>query len=172
MTDDDYVRYTVQMPRELREDAKRNTERGELAEEVRDVFRQRAYGIGGTDSPSELDKVKAELRDVRQTIDDLRHRRRQLDAEIEAKETRATRLEERIEALEEERSELETTVDMLENLLLDGDRMWPTRIKNAADVDPSTAEEIYHELRDRNPDLPDAAFEEPALSDPADWTEA
>jgi chromosome segregation ATPase len=172
MTDDDAVRYTVQMPRELREDAKRNAERGELAEEVRDVFRQRAYGIGGTDQPTELEKTKAELRDVRRTVDDLRHRRRQLDAEIEAKETRATRLEERVEALENERSEIETTVDTLENLLLDGDRMWPTKIKNAADVDASTAEELYHELRDRNPDLPDAAFEEPTVTAPADWTEA
>lgn len=172
MDTDEQVRYTVQMPKRLREDAKRNVERGELAEEVRDIFRQRAYGVGASEQPSELEKAKAELRDVRSTIDDLRHKRSQLDAQIEAKETRASRLEERISALEEQKSELEATIDTLENMLKNGERMWPTRIKNAADVDPGTAEEIYHELQERNPDLPDPAFEEPQIDTPSDWTEA
>jgi hypothetical protein len=65
------------MPEELREDAKAKTERGELAEEVRDLFRQKAYGMGAGESPTELERKKAELESVRNNIDNLRHRRRQ-----------------------------------------------------------------------------------------------
>lgn len=172
MSDDDYVRFNVRMPEKLRDDAKRNTERGELAEETRSVFRRKAYGVGGTEKLSELEQVKAELREVRNNIDDLRHKRNQIDAEIQTEETRAARLEERVDKLEEQRDDLHSSLETLENMLQSGDRMWPTRIKNAADVDMDTAEELYHELRGRNDDLPEAAFEEPSLQEPADWRDA
>jgi chromosome segregation ATPase len=169
--DDEQVRFTVQMPRKLREDAKRNSDRGELSEQTRELFRQRAYGVCGSAQQSELAQVKAELRDVRATIDELRHERSQIDAKIEAEEQRATRLEERVSNLEEQRSEIEQSVQMLENMLHAGERMWPTRIKNAADVDEGTAQEILSELQAQNPELPDAAFHEPGIHDPTDWRE-
>lgn len=171
MTDDDSVRFTVQMTKKLREDAKRNTDRGELSEAIRDIFRQRAYGIAGSAQPSELEQTKAELRDVRQHIDELRHERGQIEAEIEAEERRATRLEERVGTLEEERTAFEKHVEMLENLLLNGERLWPTRIRNAADVDDGTAHEILTELQGRNPEIPARAFEEPGIHESPDWQE-
>jgi septal ring factor EnvC (AmiA/AmiB activator) len=168
---DEQVRFTVQMPKKLREDAKRNSDRGELSEDTRELFRQRAYGVSGSAQQSELAQVKAELRDVRATIDDLRHQRSQIDAKINAEEQRATRLEERVTNLEDQRSEIEQSVQMLENMLHAGERMWPTRIKNAADVDEGTAQEILSELKSQNPELPDAAFHEPGIHDPTDWRE-
>lgn len=171
MSDDD-VRFNVKMPRELREDAKRNTDRGELSEAVREVFQQKAYGLDGTGRPSELEQTQAKLRDVRKQIDDKRHKRAKLDSTIEALETRAARLEERVDALQDERNELDGALSVLENMLHDGDRMWPVRIKNAVDVDTGTAEELYHELQDNNADLPKCAFEEPTVEEPTDWRKA
>jgi len=169
---DDDVRYNVQMRRQLREDAKRNTERGELAQSVRDVFRQKAYGQRAAGETTELERVKAELTDVRERIDDLRTERGRIDNEIEAQERRANRLEERVDALERESDELEQTLETLENMLHSGERMWPVRVKNAADVDADTAEELYSRLKNRNADLPEAAFEEPGVHTPTDWRDA
>jgi len=172
MSDDDYVRFNVRMPRKLRDDAKRNTERGELAEETRDVFRRKAYNIDPDGQPSELEQTKAELRDVRNSIDELRHERSKIDAKIDSEETRAARLEERLSELKQERGEIEQSLTLLENMLQSGDRMWPTRIKTAVDVDRGTANELYEELKSRNTELPEEAFEEPSIHTPADWKEA
>lgn len=169
---DDEVRYNVKMRRQLREDAKRNTERGELSEGVRDLFRRKAYGEQAAGETTELERTKAELRDVRDRIDDLRRERSRIDTEIESQETRAARLEERVEALEEKQSDLEQTVKTLENMLQSGDRMWPTKVKNAADVDKDTAIQLHEQLKDRNPDLPPEAFEQSSPHEAFDWQEA
>lgn len=163
------VRFNVQMPKQLREDAKENTQRGELSEEVRELFRRKAYGMGAGERPSKTEQLKAELREVRTRIDDKRHERDKIDAEIQSLETRAARLEERLSELKEERSEMEQSLDVLENMLQNGERMWPVRIKNAVDVDHDTAKELYQQLRAENAELPDAAFEEPGVHTPTDW---
>jgi chromosome segregation ATPase len=169
---DDEVRYNVKMRRQLREDAKRKAERGELADDVRNLFRRKAYGEQAAGETTELERTKAELRDVRDRIDDLRRERSQIDSEIQAQETRATRLEERVEALEEQQNDLEQTVETLENLLQSGERMWPTKVKNAADVDKDTAVQLHEQLKDRNADLPTEAFEQSSVHEPFDWMEA
>lgn len=169
MTDESAVRFTVQMPEDLREDAKRNSERGELSEEVRDLFRRKAYGIGDTDKPTELEQTEAELEEVRNSIDDLRLQRSKIVAKIQSKENRETRLEERIDRLKQESEEINQTLTVLENMLQNGERMWPVRIKNAVDVDQDTAQELYMKLQDENPELPQEAFEEPGVHTPNDW---
>lgn len=169
---DDEVRYNVKMRRQLREDAKRNTERGELADGVRNLFRRKAYGEQAAGETTELERTKAELRDVRDRIDDLRRDRSRIETEIESQETRATRLEERVESLEEKQNDLEQTVETLENLLQNGERMWPTKVKNAADVDKDTAVQLHEQLKDRNPDLPKEAFEQASVHEDFDWREA
>jgi len=169
--DVEMVRFNVQMPKKLRDDAKRNSDRGDLSEDVRSVFRQRAYGVDDTGEPSEIERTKAELREVRRNIDDLRLQRSQIEAEIKSDEARAARLEERLSELKEERGELEQSLTVLENMLHEGDRMWPVRIKNAVDVDQDTAQELYQQLKERNSELPDEAFEEPSIHSPTDWRE-
>jgi len=165
------VRYNVKMPEQLREDAKDGSKRGELSQEVRDLFRRKAYGADASQEFNELEQKKAELRSVREDIDSLRHDRTKIATEIEAKENRAVRLEEQIERLEKSTSQLETQLEMLENMLHGGEYMWPVRIKNAADVDSSTAEKLHQELKTRNPDIPQVAFKEPSVHRPNDWTE-
>jgi len=169
---DEEVRYNVKMPKRLRDDAKRNTERGDLAKDVRKVFRRRAYGAGAVEEESKLDRAQNELEQVRERIEDLRRKRGRIQNEIESQERRATRLEERISSLEEERDEVEQAIQTLENMLQNGERMWPTRIKNATEFDKSTAEEIHVELKNRNTELPERAFKEPPIHEPNNWIEA
>lgn len=168
---DKEVRFNVKMRKQLRDDAKRNTERGELSEEVRDVFRRKAYGESGTSGNSELEQLKAELRQARERADELRKERGRIENEIEAQERRTVRLEERIGQMERENQQLDQTLQTLENMLENGERMWPTRVKNAADVDRTTAEKLYQQLKNRNQELPAAAFEEPSIHAPNDWRE-
>lgn len=172
MTEGEEVRFNVKMPKELREDAKRNTQRGELSQEVREVFRRKAYGMGSEGVASELDQALAELEEVRVSINKAKLERDKINAKITSKEKREARLEERVERLRQEREEMNQVVNTIENMLQEGDRMFPTRIKNAADVDESTAVEIHQELKDRNPDLPDVAFQEPGIHAPTDWKDA
>lgn len=163
---DDEVRFNVKMRRQLRNDAKRNTERGELSEEVRDLFRRKAYGLDSESENSELDRLEAELTDVRDRIDELRRDRRKIDAEIESQETRATRLEERISKLEQRSDKFSTVVDTLESMLLDGARIYPERVDDELD-----AKRVMAELQDRNPDVPDYAFRLSKPHEPIDWRE-
>jgi len=165
------VRYNVKMPERLREDAKRNTQRGDLAKEVRAVFRRKAYGEGAVDEESKLDEAKSELTSVRERIDDLRRDRGKIDNEIETQERRATRLEERISNLEEQQDEVEQAIETLENMLQSGEMMWRKRIQNATEFDESTADKVLVELKNRNPEIPAYAFEKPKMHQPNDWTE-
>jgi chromosome segregation ATPase len=174
MTDDpteETVRYNVQMPKKLRDDAKRQTKRGELAQQVRDVFRRTAYGAEASEEFNELEQKKAELREVREHIDNLRNKREKIGTQIKSQERRATRLEEQISSLKQETSQLETQLEMLENMLHSGEYIWPIRIKNAADVDMSTAKQLHKELQQRNSEVPQTAFQEPHMHDPDDWRE-
>lgn len=162
---DDPVRFNTTMNRRLRDDAKRETEHGELADEIRDLFRRIAYGTDGEEQ-GELDRVRAELEAVRDRKDDLRRERRRVDAEIESVESRETRLEERIETLESKDDKFDTVVETLESFLLDGQRIIPSRVDD--DLDPHR---VIEELQARNPDVPAVAFETPAQGDPVDWRE-
>lgn len=163
---DETVRYNVQMRRQLREDAKRNSERGELAEDVRNLFKRRAYGTGGINENTELERLKAELQEVRDRIDDLRRQRREIDTEIESQETRANRLEERISNLEEKDDKFETVVSTLESVLLDGGRVFPERVDDGLNADA-----VIEELKNRNPDVPAKAFRLAKPHEPTDWRE-
>lgn len=169
---ENHVRYNVQMPEKLREDAKGKTDRGELAKEVRDLFRRKAYGADASEEFSELEQKKAELREIRRDIDRLRDDRDDIDRKIKSKERRANRLEEQITQLKKETNQLETQLEMLENMLKNGDYIWPTKIKNAADVDAETARQLHMELQQRNPEIPQRAFEEPHIHGPDDWRDA
>lgn len=164
MSDDNEVRFNVVMPERLRDDAKRNTERGELSEDVRDLFRRKAYGAAGTSENTELEQAQAELNDIRDRIDELRRERRRIDAEIETQESRATRLEERISKLEEGSDKFETVVETLESMLLDGSRIYAERVDDELD-----AVRVIKELRSRNPDVPDEAFRLSKPDEPFDW---
>jgi len=163
---DEEVRFNIKMRQQLRDDAKRNTEHGELSEDVRDLFRRKAYGVAGSESTTELERKKAEIRDVRDRKDDLRRERRRIDAELESQEEREARLEEQIAHLEERDDKFSTVVDTLETMLLDGARIFPERVDDDLD-----AQRVVDELQERNPDVPGHAFRLAKRHEANDWRE-
>ena len=168
---DEAVRFTVQMPPTLREDAKESTERGELAEEIRDLFREKAYGVGGTESSTQLERKQAELERVQRNKEDARHDRNKLNSKIQTLEQREERLKAEIDELQQDKEQIDQWLATLERMVQNGTRMWPRRIKNELGVDSDTARELYDRLKAQNANLPDEAFSEPSIHTPSDWTE-
>lgn len=169
---DKEVRFNVKMPQTLREDAKRNADRGELSEDVRKLFRRKAYGLGRGEFTTELEETEAELESVRNELDDLRRKRNELEAKISSKEARENRLVEKRDRLKEEQDDRSQTLDMLENMLKDGERVFLERIENYADVETETARTILQQLKDRNPDMPEDAFKLSEPQEPLNWKQA
>lgn len=166
---DEEVQYTVKMPRRLREDAHRETERGELSTDVRDLFRRKAYGTAGSKESTELERKQAELEKTRERQDDLRRKRRRIDAELESQQTRETRLEEQIQRLQEQQDERSGTIETLESMLQNGERMYDARVRNAIEGTGLDVQIVIEELQERNPDVPDCAFRLSEPHEPLDW---
>jgi predicted nuclease with TOPRIM domain len=169
---DETAKFTVQMPKSLREDAKRNSDRGDLSKDVRKLFRRRAYGLGNGEFTTELEETQAELKSVRNELDDLRRDRNKLEAKIQSKEGRENRLKEKLDRLQQEKEDRTQTLNMLENMLHDGERIFMQRIKNYAEVGEDEAVDMLQQLKDRNPDVPEKAFELSHPNEPYDWKEA
>jgi chromosome segregation ATPase len=166
------VRFTVQMPRSLREDAKKSADHGDLSNEIRKLFRHKAYGLGDGETTTELDETEAKLKSVREDLDNLRERRNDLESKISSKEAKENRLVEKLDRLKQEREDRSQTIEVLENMLYDGQRIFMERIKNYADVSEGQAIDMQQELKDRNPDVPDEAFELSEAHEPTNWIEA
>jgi chromosome segregation ATPase len=166
------VRFNVKMPQTLRDDAKRNAERGELSEEVRKLFRRKAYGLGDGEFTTELEETEAELEATRNELDDLRRERNKIEAQISSKEARENRLVEKRDRLKEREEKQSQTIEMLENMLQDGERIYPARIENYADVAEEEAMSMLQKLKDRNPEVPSEAFELSSPNEPLNWKQA
>lgn len=175
MTDkdlDEQVMYSVRMPRRLRRDAKRKTERGELSSAVRELFERTAYGEGPGET-DELERLKNELENERDHIDDLRSDRRRIDAKIETAEQAIARLEERISAIQAKRDNVDVALENFEAMLENGDRVSPrmNSVQDAAEKRGMSPEQFIKELQERNPDIPDHAFRLAEENEPYDWRE-
>lgn len=164
MSDDkNIVRTTVSVPEHLREAAKRNSEHGEISERVRDVLREIAYG----ENIAEHERKKQELAQTRQKKDELRNKLTEIQAELENVERKERRLEEQIEQSQTTEQEYKTILQTLEAEVRDGANITVQRrsVKNAAEIKGIEPEEVVGELKDRNPEIPEHAFQPPRESD-------
>lgn len=156
---------TVRVTEDLKNDAKENTEHGEISKELRDVLRRLAYGKSSIESRRE--KIKWKLRRKRDLIDEKRRERRRIDAEIDSLESEAARLEAELSEMEERSDAKSVLIDQLDHQLNQGERVTPEKIGDQFDAD-----EIISELMNRNPDVPDAAFRSPNPGEPWNWKAA
>jgi len=167
---DEDVLFNVQMKRRLRRDAQRKAERGELAQDVRDLFERKAYGEGPGET-DELERLKNELENERDHIDELRSDRRRIDAKIETSEQAIARLEERISAIQAKRDSVDVALENFEAMLENGDRVSPrmNSVKDAAEKRGMSPEQFIEELQERNSEIPDHAFRLAEENEPYDW---
>lgn len=164
MTDeDDYVRVSHRVPEHVREAAQQNTKHGEMSELVRSLYGRIAFG----DAEGGAESIEIELERVRAEKDDLRQEIRELQNELQTVEQRETRLEEKLSTHRSRQDKYEAHVESLEQLLYDGTHVWPGHpvVKKAAQASNRDPETVVENLQDRNPEIPDYAFEDAMHAD-------
>lgn len=155
-TDDEMVRTTIQMPRNIRDEAKNQTEHGELSEMVRDLFREVAFG----EEINKREQYKKQLERVRDEKDEVRGEIRDLQSRLDTLEDKESRLEERLSESTSLKDKYDGMLEMLEQTLYSGTHVDKNhgaveRAANTAGVEP---EDVIEDLKDRNPEVPDYAF--------------
>lgn len=164
MSDKTQVNHLV--PADIKERAKANAEHGELSEAVRDVYRMYAT-TGGAET---LAQLEVRLRKTRRERESLEDRIKHLKEELETVRDQERDLEEQIREYEQETTEYERVMGELSAMLRDGQSVFPThgKVKTAASVKGCPVNDVMDDLRDRNPDVPDARFKEGTTDDPTD----
>lgn len=164
--DDELVQVSHMVPESHRDQATENTEYGGISDAVREVYKILAEG--GSKSRVRLEmqlrKVKRDRERIEEEITDLRE-------QLDHLNDREASLEERVEEEESRRSEIDELLEDIEDMIREGDRVFPEhgKIQRAADVGAMTPEEVIDTLKERNPDIPERAFQERA-STFDEWT--
>lgn len=158
-SDDERKRLNVDVNADDYEMAMRQLDRGELSEIVRDVVQTLAYGAGW-DRTTVLDRRvetgEAELRK-------LRERRRQADAAIETKEEEVRELRRRREQTETQEEQFKGALWSAEQSFRAGDlghlSIDHPVVSKLAERYGRDATEVLETFIERNPDVPEVAFE-------------
>ena len=166
--DEELVQVNHLVPKSDKNQAQRNADEwGELSEAVRAVYRLYArrgnFGDIG-ELEVQLLKAKHDRERIQEQIDEL-------TSQLSTIKSREEHLEEEIEEAKVRGNEYEDLLEDIEAEIRDGVSVFPDhgRIKEAAKMSGKSAGDVISDLRDRNPDLPDAAFTERRKSDEA-WT--
>lgn len=160
---------TFRQEKETVELAKEKLEHGEMSERLRQTLAQIAHGADVAEQSRLKDRVQ-ELRRQRRKKDrqirELQNDRDEIDRDIE-------RIEERLDSLMEQEGEYDGALSMLESELREGNYVFPNKssVKEAASVGQTTPETVIQDLKERNADVPEAAFELPKVHQPNDWRE-
>lgn len=158
MSDDDTVQVKHLVPEHTRDAAQDRTEYGELSELVRGLYQRIAFG----EEVEERESLKKELQRVRNEKDDIRGQIRGLQAELQTIETKEARLEEKLSEFTDDEQKYIGHLESLESRLYDGSNITPGDggVESASNVGKCDPEEVIEDLKERNPEIPEYAFEE------------
>lgn len=163
----DMTQIHVKVPTEVKEAAKEKLDHGGLSREVRDQLERIAFGAE-INKRSRLERQREELEgDLR----DVREKRREIEATIETKEERINAIDAKLSNLTKLEDKYEAKLEELESKLReDGMRVVPFApgVKRAAETGEVEPEGVIRDLKERNPDVPDFAFED-GLHDQDEW---
>jgi len=154
---DEKTRVNVEMPDHLHNAVMRELPHGKFSEEVRSLAQRLAFGeeIAEDDAlRAELENVRAEIDDVDATMTELRAKRKEL-------ENKEKRIEKKVDKQAKQQQKHEGQIEMLEGELRAGQNLdeGDGRVKRAADSGRMKPEHVIEKLRNRNPEVPDYAFE-------------
>lgn len=157
--DEEMKQIAVNVPASVHETAKMKLEYGGISREVREALRRVAFGED-MNQRSRLEQQMEELKDERE---ELRADRRELDAKIANIDSKIDGIQDDISQLSSEEERYESKLEELEyRVREDGTRLYPgnghvERIAKEAKREP---EAVVNDLKERNPDIPDYAFEQ------------
>lgn len=163
ISDMEMGQFNCRMPVEWMESLKEKLPYGGLTELARDAFREELYG-------EELGKrsmLQRELNRLEETRQDKRSGIREEQVDLERIEDRISTVQTKLSERSTRKDQFEGAFDSLEMTLREGGvHMVPelTQVKRVARVGGLEPDQVIARLRERNPDVPNYAFEAPALT--------
>lgn len=156
--DEEMVRVNVEVPKSVRDTATEKLEYGGLSREIRERLHEIAFGPELTQR-TRLERRRESLKD---DLREKREARRKIETEIETLENRILAVDEKLASVTSREDKFEAKLEELESQLRrDGIRVFTDHpaVGRAAATGEVEVEGVIRELKDRNPDVPDFAFE-------------
>lgn len=166
--EEELVQVNHLVPRSDKEAAQQNADEwGELSDAVRQVYR--LYARRG--NFGDIGELEIQLLKARHDRERIQQQIEELQNQLDTAKSREEHLEEELEDAEVRGDEYEAMLSDIESEIRDGMSVFPEhgRIKEAATVSGKSPSQVLSDLRDRNPELPTAAFTEQRKSTEA-WT--
>lgn len=157
--DEETVRVVADVPVSVKETAKEKLEYGGISREIQETLERIAFGEELTQR-SRLERQREELQD---TLREKRERRRELDADIANLETRIDGVDEKLSNVTSREDKYEAKLEELEaKLRVEGQRIDPDHpaVERAAATGGVETDGVIQTLMDRNPDVPEYAFQQ------------
>lgn len=155
------------VPESLREDAQDSAEHGELSEAVRETYRIVAYGEDFEDAARLKQRLERAKNEYQRLVED----KQRIEERMEDMEDRIRQIRDRLNEAETKEEQYEELLEDLESQLWSGAHVFPDHadVERAAEVGKKSENEVINDLRERNPDVPDDAFQ-PAHEATFEWT--
>jgi chromosome segregation ATPase len=149
------------------EEAKQKLDHGEMSELLRETLDRVAHGADVTEEKRLTDRLQT-LREERRQ---LRRERDEVESDLEEINRKIERVEQRLDDLREQEGEYDGVLAMLEADLHDGVRVMEgtPKVEKAARIGDCSAADVIADLRERNPDVPDAAFRAARENEEPNW---
>lgn len=160
MSDDEPTKlFGAQIDADTHEVLDARLEYGEKSRLIQDLANTIAYG-GDWNERTPLD---IQIENVEEKLARAREKRRKADAEIETYEADLQRLRDKRETKQTREEKIEASLVPVEADLREGKRVFPEHgaIQTIAREYSMAAIDVIDFLKERNPDVPDHAFEEP-----------
>lgn len=155
----DHVMVAAQIPEDVKDAAKQKLDHGGITREIEDLFKRIAYG----EDVNLRSRLKRQREQLQEQLDGKRRERRELDADIENLEDRIQGLDRKMDGLTTQEDKFEAKLEELDaKLRIEGQHIDPDHpaVDRAAATGKVETGKVMRELRERNPDVPEYAFEE------------
>jgi chromosome segregation ATPase len=154
---DNLEQINVEVPAETKELAKGKLEHGGLTRVVRETLERIAHGEQST----EIERVKDQLADLRDTRQSLQKDRNRIDDELDDIERKIERAENRLDELRDKQGEYEGALQMIEDAMHEeGMHVFTDhgQVQEAAKIGDCSPGDVIEDLQERNPELPEERF--------------
>lgn len=146
------------VPEDVKEVAQNRCRHGDMSDLVR-----RAYIVMATTGEiTETFDLECEKKLIENQREQVKHHLTVLEEQLDELDEHLEQINMALESARESENQRETILADLEELLDSGQSVFPAhaRVRDAASVSALSADEIVELLKERNPDVPDAQFED------------
>ena len=157
--DEEMVLVNAEVPKPVRDAAKEKLEYGGMSREIRELLTRVAFG----EDLAQRSRLEQQLDALREQREELQRERREIDSKIENVDSRISGIETKLSSLSSREERYESKLEELEYRLRgEGTRLGPDSpvVKRVAKESETEPEGVIKDLKKRNPDVPDYAFEE------------